>query len=243
MHNIFLTEFFDWRERQPSSRTQFANRILEKLGFCVRLSPPRFTGEMTNIEQRLNMYHLASQVLFFGVPGDFVELGCHAGQSAVLFRKVIDHYDKNRQLHVYDSFEGLPEIMPQDGNTPYVKGQMESPMDLLLSNFEQAGVEPPDIHVGWFEDTLPTELPDKIAFAHLDGDLYSSIIVSLEYVYPRLSKGAVCLIDDYCDPAVYDGWNKLPGVKHACDEFLSEKPEEVSVLYAADYAHGYFRKL
>lgn len=244
MHNIFITEFFDWKELQPSRRAQFVNKVFNKLGFRVRLSPPKkITGLMTNVEQRMNMYHLVSQVLIYEVPGDFVELGCHTGQSAVLIKKVIDHYDKTRQLHVFDSFEGLPEVKPEDGNTKYAKGMLKTTLESLLSNFKQVGLEPPVMHVGWFNDTLPTELPEKLAFAHLDGDLYDSILVSLENVYPRLSKGAVCLIDDYCDPVVYDGWNEAPGVKRACDEYLSDKPEDMSVLYAADYSHGYFRKL
>lgn len=70
------------------------------------------------------------------------------------------------------------------------------------------------------------------------------ILVSLEYVYPRLTKGAICLIDDYGDPSINPlGWNKLPGVKKACDEYLADKQENVSLLYAGDYTHGYFRKL
>jgi hypothetical protein len=84
----------------------------------------------------------------------------------------------------------------------------------------------PVVHKGWFKDTLPHDLPERICFAHLDGDLYDSILVSLEHVYPRLSKGAICLIDDYSDPAVNpQGWNQLPGVKQACDEFLCHKPK------------------
>ena len=33
-----------------------------------------------------------------------------------------------------------------------------------------------------------------------------------------------------------------PGVKKACDEFLADKPESVSVLYSGHYTTGYFRK-
>ncbi len=69
------------------------------------------------------------------------------------------------------------------------------------------------------------------------------MLTSLQHVYPRLSKGAICLIDDYCDPSVNKGWNKLPRVKEACDHHLADKPERVSGLYASDYSHGYFRKL
>jgi O-methyltransferase len=86
-------------------------------------------------------------------------------------------------------------------------------------------------------------LPEQISFAYLDGDLYDSIKLSLESVYPRLSPGAICLIDDYADPAVFpEAWNELPGVKRACDDFLAGKPETVSFIYSADMSHGYFRK-
>ena len=73
--------------------------------------------------------------------------------------------------------------------------------------------------------------------------MYEFILVSLEHVYPKLAKGAVCLIDDYNDPSINPlGWNKLPGVKKACDEYLADKPENVTLLYAGEYAHGSFRK-
>ena len=198
---------------------------------------------MTNVEKRINMYHLASQVLAYDVPGDFVELGCNEGKSAALFQTVIDHYGGNRSLHVYDSFEGLPAVTQADGDTSYYAGQLSTTQDQLVANFKSAGLKPPHIHIGWFDKTLPTGLPERIAFAHLDGDFYESIKISLEYVYPRLSRGAVCLIDDYCDPAVHGCRNDLPGVKKACDEYLADKPEKVSLLYAREGTHGYFHKL
>jgi len=197
---------------------------------------------MTNCEQRMNMYHLLSQVLVYGVPGDVVELGCNEGQSSVLMRKVMDYYAPERVLHVYDSFEGLPAANQKDGSIPFAAQDLKVPKDILIDNFRQHGLPLPEIHVGWFNETLPAGLPERICFAHLDGDLYESILISLEYVYPRMPKGAICLVDDYADPAIHDGWNELPGVKRACDEYLADKPERVSLLYAGDYSHGFFRK-
>ena len=195
------------------------------------------------------MFHLVRDVLVYEVPGDFVELGCHAGQSAVLFQKVIEHYDKSRTLHVYDSFEGIPELQPEDGNTGFSKGRMATAQEVLHSNFSRVGLKTPVVHQGWFEDTLPNQLPERIAFAHLDGDLYESIRISLEYVYPKLTKGAICLIDDYSDPAVFETFDLFPGVKKACDEFFLDKSEQVAVLYGGYSSklgygsHGYFKKL
>ncbi len=243
MHNIFITEYFDWRKLQPSRKIQVINKVFEKMGLWVRLSPPIETGVMTCVEQRMNMYHLVTQVLVYDVSGDFVELGCNTGQSAVLFRKIMDYHNTGKTFHVYDSFEGLPEAKPEDGDTPYSEGQMAVAEATLLENFKRMNVAPPIIHKGWFDDTLPVDLPEKIAFAHLDGDFYDSIKVSLEHVYPRLSKGAVCLIDDYSDPDVHESWDELPGVKKACDEYLADKPEQVSVLYAGGFSHAYFHKM
>jgi len=248
--NIFITNYFDgWLPKKTSRKVQFINKILKKLGSSVQLSPPIHTGGMTSLEQRINMFHLLSSVLFYQIPGEIVELGCHSGQSAVVFQKIIQHYDKSRILHVYDSFEGLPEVKPEDGHSRFRKGGMATTQEILQSNFERLGLKPPVIHKGWFENTLPTQLPEQIAFAHLDGDLYDSIRVSLDYIYPKLSKGAVCLVDDYTDPAVFDSLNLFPGVKRACDEFLLDKSEEIGVLYGGydskfGYgSHGYFRKL
>src|SRR4030042_3106560 len=154
MDNIFITNCFDiWKQATPSGKIQFANKILHRLGFDVLLMPPVFTGNMTSVEQRMNMYHLANAVLFYQIPGEFVELGCHAGQSAALFQMIIEHYDKSRTLHVYDSFEGLPGIKPEDGNTLVRQGQMATTQNALLSNFERLGLKPPVVHKGWFEDT------------------------------------------------------------------------------------------
>ncbi len=245
MENFFLTQWYDWRVLEPSPKLVLINKILGKLGLYSRLQYPRSTGLMTNIEQRLNLYHLVSQVLAYNVPGALVELGCHNGQSSTVIQKIIQHFDPSREFHVYDSFEGLPALHEKDaGTTNFDVGQLKTTRDALLANFKKVGLPPPTIHEGWFDKTLPTQLPPSISFAYLDGDFYESILISLQYTYPRLSKGAICLIDDYADPAVYPaGWNLLPGVKRACDEFLADKPEKVSYIYSADMSHGFFRKL
>ena len=242
MENFFITEYFDWPLAARSPRVRLVNRILAKLGYSVRLRGPQHTGIMTNTEQRMNMYHLLSQVLVYSVPGDVVELGCNEGQSSVLMRKVMDYYAPERHLYVYDSFQGLPQAHQKDGAIPFSRQDLTTSKDILIENFKRYDLRLPEIHVGWFNETLPSELPDEICFAHLDGDLYGSILTSLQYVYPRMPKGAICLIDDYADPAIHDGWNLLPGVKKACDEYLADKPERLSLLYAGEYSHGFFRK-
>ena len=259
MDNFFLTEYFDWRIRRFSLVDRVVSRILSKVlgktefrsaDFVDRIYTgltgndpiPSTSGVMTNIEQRINMYHLVSQVLAYGVDGDFVELGCNTGDSSVLITKLLQAYNSDKRLSVYDSFEGLPPAKPIDGNF-YKEGYCATNEDVLRENFKRYNLPLPNIHKGWFQDTLPEGLPEKIAFAYLDGDFYDSIMVSLQYVYPKLSPGAVCLIDDYCDPQINPkGWNRLPGVKKACDEYLVDKPEKMEFIYSGPYSHAFFRK-
>jgi O-methyltransferase len=126
----------------------------------------------------------------------------------------------------------------------YKQGDLATSQDVVRNNFRSHDLKLPTIHKGWFDDTLPGGLPEKISFAHLDGDLYDSIMISLKYVYPRLTSGAICLIDDYCDTGINpNGWNYLPGVKKACDEFLADKPERICYLYSGVFTHGFFRKV
>ena len=91
--NIYVTRLFrDWEKKKTSKKVEVVNKLLEKLGFWVRLTGSERTGLMTNVEQRMNMYHLLSQVLAYGVEGH-VELGCHVGESAAMFRKILDEHD------------------------------------------------------------------------------------------------------------------------------------------------------
>jgi O-methyltransferase len=230
MHNVFITELMDWKPRDRSKAVRLVNRVLEAVGSRARLVTPRSTGMMTNTEQRMNLFHLVRQVLVYGVPGDLVDLGCYLGQTGVLFAKVMAEYDPERRLHTYDVFSD-PETLR-----------------IARENFKSVGGRMPEIHKGWLKDLLPGELPDSICFAQIDvgsktaGDVKALVLLCLEHVYPRLSKGAVCVLQDYCDPSVADTWNPWPGVKAAADQFFADKPESVSVLYAGYYTHGFIRK-
>ncbi|MFC2135178.1 TylF/MycF/NovP-related O-methyltransferase [Bacteroidota bacterium] len=219
-------------------------------------------SSMMTIEQGMNIYHLLSKVISHNIPGSVVELGCFNGLSAALLQKTLDEHNSVKELHLFDSFEGLPDKTELDGPTGFQKGSCKSSKEEVIKNFQKFSLKIPNIHVGWFNKTLPTQLPEKICFAHLDGDFYSSIMESLENVYPRLSKGAIVIVDDYYDPDINIGIqnklnsntmnknssrtyvvrNFLPGVKNACDNFFKDKPEQMQVLVSGEEAHGYFIK-
>ena len=208
------------------------------------------------MEGSLNLYHLLSRVLYQDIPGDVVETGCYRGLTAIILQKTLDKHKSVKSLHVYDSFEGLPEKTSMDSFPPsgsikgsvyqdnkrVGKGWFQTSEESLRTNFKDFSTKLPSIHKGWFKDTLPKDLPDYISFAHLDGDFYESTIISLENIYPKMSSGAIAVIDDYCDIDIHGKPNSLPGVKKACDAFFSEKPEKIEVLAAGIQYQAYFIK-
>lgn len=214
---------------------------------------------MASVERLVTLGWGLDGVLRAGVPGAVVELGCNAGHTSVWLASCLaavpDARGETRELVLFDSFAGLPVPGPQDTATPTVTGRADTVADLtggdlpatrrqVLERFAHYGLPTPRIVPGWFADTLG-ELPDRIAAAYLDADLYDSTLTGLRAVWPRLSPGGLLVVDDYCDPTRDPhAWAGLPGVKRACDEFFTPLGLTVAVVPGiADYrATGYLYK-
>lgn len=161
------------------------------------------------------------ETLKTGVEGAIVEFGCYVGTTSVFIRRTLDqqHQSGMREFHVYDSFDGLPEKGSQDSNAAGVDfeaGKLYVTRKEFLQQFRSGNLRPPIIHKGWFNTLLPSEVPEPIAFAFLDGDFYESIISSLRLVYPKMSKGGCIVVDDYQRET-------LPGVERAIRDFFQGK--------------------
>ena len=158
---------------------------------------------------------LLEKVLDANIPGYIVEFGCYIGTTSLFIRRLLDARRENRSFHVYDSFEGLPEKTRKDESPAgigFKAGALNVSKKQFIREFQKANLKLPIIHKGWFSDLTPNDVPDRIAFAFLDGDFYESIKDSLKLVLPRISKGGVIVIDDYVREA-------LPGTAKAVREF------------------------
>ncbi|MCA9328919.1 class I SAM-dependent methyltransferase [Candidatus Saccharibacteria bacterium] len=158
-------------------------------------------------------------VLKKSIEGDVVELGCYEGTSALFFKRLLNVYKSEKKLWLYDSFEGLPEKTHEDqaaSGELFVGGALKASQARLKRNFTKAGLKIPEIKKAWFWELDPSDLPDKICFAFLDGDFYESILDSLKLVLPKMTAGGVIIVDDYANV-------KLPGARRAVDEFIADK--------------------
>ena len=147
--------------------------------------------------------------------GDFVEMGCYKGDTSLLLAEVLRNSGISKRLWIYDSFEGLPEKSASDESVLGVDfrgGELYVTKREVKERFLRAGLPVPVIKKGWFSDLTGEDMPEKIAFAFLDGDFYESIRDSLKLVVPRMVDGGVLVVHDYTNLA-------LPGVKKAVDEW------------------------
>jgi O-methyltransferase len=159
---------------------------------------------------------LLESILQKNIDGEIVEFGCYVGESSKYFRMMLDYYRSNKELYVYDSFEGLPELSKYEEGTGWRSGTLVTTKEILISNFQNNGLREPIIYKGWFKDVPEINIPNKIAFAFLDGDFYDSIYDSLNKIFNKVSIGGIICFHDYERP-------DLPGVKAAIDDFIRFK--------------------
>lgn len=67
---------------------------------------------------------------------------------------------------------------------------------------------------GFIPDTFRGLELARITFAHVDLDIYRSILDSLDFIWPRLTLGGFIVFDDY-------GFPSCPGARAAVDEFFA----------------------
>lgn len=164
-----------------------------------------------------------------GILGDLVECGVFAGaQPAVMARACLDANALDRRVHLFDSFVGIPHAGPKDieirkcigdaGDGRLISSGVSAySLEDVQQNMAEWGIPPEMLayHPGWFQETMPTAAISAIALLRLDGDLYESTLVCLRHLYPKLSMGGWCIIDDYaldgCQAAVREYLGGLPG--------------------------------
>jgi O-methyltransferase len=147
------------------------------------------------------------------VPGDLAEVGVASGASA----KLIANHADGRALHLFDTFEGLPDTGPLD-SAKFTAGQFRYSLENVRNYVGSSNIH---YHRGLFPATAEPVKDRRFSFVHLDVDLYSSTLAGLNFFYPRLSPGGILISHDYLT---------ADGVNSAFDEFFKDKAEPVIEL-------------
>lgn len=178
---------------------------------------PEHAQTMIGLKRLDNLQACVEGALQEGVPGDLIETGVWRGGATIFMRAILGAYGvKDRRVWVADSFEGLPppdpEKVPEDEGYRFdTLEELAVSLEEVKSNFRHYGLLDEQVHFlkGWFQDTLPEAPIQRLAVLRLDGDMYQSTMDALVNLYPKLSPGGYCIVDDYgalppCRQAVHD---------------------------------------
>lgn len=200
---------------------------------------PGYAHTMIGLKRLDNLQLCVESVIREGIEGDLIETGVWRGGACIFMRAILAAYAiEDRKVYVADSFEGLPkpdvEKFPVDkGDRRYIQRFLAVSQDEVENNFKRYGLLDGQVVFlkGWLKDTLPHAPIEKLAVLRLDGVMYGSTMDALVNLYPKLSKGGFCIIDDYA----------LPGCKRAVDDFITEKGI-YSEMKVVDWTGRYWRK-
>jgi len=182
------------------------------------------------------LYHAVRQVIAHDVPGVIVECGTAQGGSAALMALTLQCLGANREVWVFDTFNGLPPPSAGDPDwkiaQPYTGRYAFSVREVEETLARLDILQKCKLVKGLFQETLPRCQIEKIAVLHLDCDWYDSMRCCLENLYDRVSPGGIIQIDDY------GHWQ---GARKAVDEFLRDLCLDIR-LKRIDYTGRQFVK-
>ena len=168
------------------------------------------------------LYSLARQAAMLG--GEWWECGVYKGGTAMLLAALIERLrqtERGRQftLRLFDTFQGMP---PTDAQRDIHRAGDFADTDAASV---RARVPQPFVHLhaGFIPRTFGGLEEARVALAHVDVDIYSSILDCCRFLYPRMIQGGFIVFDDY-------GFPTCPGARQAVDEFFRGKPEVPLVL-------------
>lgn len=161
------------------------------------------------------------------IAGAYIEFGVGRGRSAVSAYRAHTRAGTCDSFHLFDSFEGLPEMASHDaGNPQFRQGEysfsLAEVQAFLLTHGCQ--IDAFEFVPGWFDATAAGWASQRPALSaavvHVDVDLYTSAVTILEAVAPLLQPGTVMLYDDWnCFSA-----SSEKGERRATREWLLRNP-------------------
>ena len=166
-----------------------------------------------NKANRLLTMELAQCAIDEGIRGDFAECGVLSGGHPAMMAHIEMLYgDGSRYIHLYDSFQGVPQPGPNDTDE-YKKtygvnldrkhgkaiGRCIGTLEQVKANMEVWHIPESMLiyHPGWIQEVLANELIPTLALLRVDVDLYDSTIPIFESLYPKMPSGSFIISDDW----------------------------------------------
>jgi len=231
---------FGWQLSRVQPQAEYPPDVSPEERQVITMARP-FT--MTSVERLIALVHAVKHLVQTGCPGSFLECGVWKGGSMMAIAETLLSLGvRDRDLYLFDTFEGLPAPSDLDcrfdgesarDKSALLASQNEkwcyASLEEVKENLKRTSYPPERIHFikGKVEETIPEQLaPGPIALLRLDTDWYASTRHELEHLFPQLSPGGILIIDDY------GHWQ---GARQAVDEFLARE-KRPAFLHRVDYS-------
>jgi len=164
------------------------------------------------------------------LPGSIVECGIFKGMSLIRFATFRNLLDKKNEKKIlgFDAFGEFPEakfekdkkmrrkFIKDSGKSGISKSQL---LKILKNKKLGKKIE---LVKGDITKTVPKYVKNhpnlQISLLNLDADMYEPSITILDYLYPKIVKGGILILDDY---------GFFPGETKAVNEFFKNKKVEI----------------
>lgn len=151
-------------------------------------------------------------------PGDIVECGVHRAVSLCQWIALREITQWKTRIWAYDTFGAFPLEEATDEEARLVAKLEHTAgkcltVDEVTNIVHGLGVRDVFLIQCRLPDVDPLKIPDRIAFLHLDLDLYASTRDALQIFGPRLTHNAVVACDN---------WHSFPGERKAVEEYFGD---------------------
>ena len=173
------------------------SRVMKDIEFARQFRAAQESAEFADQHMRMAKSYpdkfdlLEAAIDQMEIQGLCCEFGVYRGETLNFIASLV-----TAEVHGFDSFEGLPEDWKQ--------GHEKGTFALEALPQVRPNVR---LHQGWFEDTIPAfreqHPAEKVAFLHLDADIYSSTRTVFELLGNALVPGTVIAFDEFFN---YPGW-------------------------------------
>lgn len=180
--------------------------------------------ETSRIGKMLVHYEMYKRTL--ELPGAIVECGVFKGASFTrfgTFRELMEH-SYSRKLIGFDIFGSFPQTQYEEDKAKRQNfianaGEESIAIEQLEEIMRYKNINKNiELVKGDITKTIPEYLnkhPElKISLLNLDTDIYEPAVTILEYLYPRIVRGGILLLDDY---------GVFPGETKAVDDYFKGK--------------------
>ena len=221
----------------------FLRKCVKRFGYDLITLPTDLTAEEKEIFHAVSPFTLTGEervvcliratkyIVENRIEGDFVECGVWRGGSMMAVAHTLKRLgDTTRKLFLYDTFAGMTaptdkdvrfdgvaaheliEKVFKDAGAWCYADKQDVTRNLLSTGYPESNIL---LVEGKVEETIPRTAPAQICLLRLDTDWYESTRHELTYLYPKLVKNGVLIIDDY------EHWR---GSKEATDEYFEQRP-------------------